>query len=898
MEQLHLTELLDMEILKRIQNSFSDAEGISTGISDENGIALVEHVSNCDFCSKYTKKSAEGLRRCQLCDKRGALAAMEKKAPEIYTCHAGLTDFAAPIMLNGQFLGCFLGGQVLTAPLSREKVKAYAKELGIPPEEYAEAASRIPVFPRDRIERIAKYMYDMGDMVSSMAYKQYLTLQMSGELEREAHMKSDFLANMSHEIRTPMNAVIGMAEMALREELPPIAREYVKQIKASSKTLLALINDILDFSKIESGKMDINLAEYDFFAIMKDVASVIMARIGDKKLEFIVDVVPDIPRQLMGDRIRIQQVILNLVNNAVKFTKEGCICLSVQYEKKSEREIMLKVSVRDTGIGIKQEDMGRLFQSFQQVDSKRNRNIEGTGLGLAISKQLVTLMNGEIGVTSEYGKGSCFFFEIPQLVLDITPSVEVETGQKTAKAAGLLCDNEYVLRHMKKMLKELQIECISVQNPAELEALEADGAEFLFMESACYSGRIQEYLEAHPQVTGVLLAGFKEQPGIDLENVLAVRKPIYISELAKILAHEDLYADEDDLEEEDFGFIAPDAEVLIVDDNEVNLIVAEGIISPLQMRVDKAVSGKQAIEMIEKKHYDLILMDHMMPELDGIETTRIIRRFHEDYDDVPIIALTANVMEEMRARFLVEGMNDFVAKPIESRVLVAKIKQWLPAQKQQRLESREMGRGEKQEQTAKRVVIPQLDIDHALQLLGSEELFWQVLKEYFRTIPKKARTIEQYLKAEDWKSYTIETHALKSSSRQIGAMELSELAAQMEQAGKNNDIEFIRAHHRELLERYRAYEPILAKFIKDPEEEKKPKNVYDAEKVLEYLDSMQDAVDNLEMDDMDRIVGLLDQIILKDMEAQCLKKMKEAVEELDVENCEELIKVWRRLIHM
>ena len=898
MEQLHLTELFDMEILQRIQNLFSEIEGISAGISDENGIAVVEHNSNCDFCSKYTKKSPEGLRRCQLCDKRGAQAAMEKKAPQIYTCHAGLTDFAAPIMLNGRFLGCFLGGQVLTKPLSREKVLAYAKELGIPPEEYAEAAARIPVFPRDRIERNAKYMYDMGDMISSMAYKQYLILQMSGELEREAHMKSDFLANMSHEIRTPMNAVIGMAEMALREELSPAAREYIKQIKASSKTLLAIINDILDFSKIDSGKMNINLAEYDFLTIVKDVASVIMTRIGDKKLEFIVDVAPDIPRQLIGDRIRIQQIILNLVNNAVKFTKEGCVNLSIQYERKSEREIMLKVSVQDTGIGIKKEDLGKLFQSFQRVDSKRNSNIEGTGLGLAISRQLVTLMNGEIGVTSEYGKGSCFFFEIPQLVRDITPLAEVKTEQRTVKTAGLLCHNEYVLRHMKKMLKELQTECVWVQNPVELEALEAKGAEFLFMESACYSGRIREYLEAHPRVTGVLLAGFKEQIGVDLENLMAVRKPLYISGLAKILAHEDLYADEGDSEEEDFWFIAPDAEVLIVDDNKVNLIVAEGIISPLQMKVDTAGSGKQAIEMIGKKHYDLILMDHMMPELDGIETTHIIRHFHEDYDNVPIIALTANVMEEMRAKFLAAGMNDFVAKPIESRVLVSKIKQWLPGKKQRRIESREKGRERKQEQAAKRIAIPQLDIDHALQLLGNEELFWQVLKEYARTISKKARTIEQYFKAEDWKNYTIETHALKSSSRQIGAMELSELAAKMEQAGKNNDIEFIRAHHRGLMERYRAYEPILAKYIEDPEEEKKPKTVYDAEKVLEYLDSMQDAVDNLDMDDMERIIGLLDQIILKDMETQCLKKMKEAVEELDAEKCEKLIKVWRQLIRM
>ena len=661
---------------------------------------------------------------------------------------------------------------------------------------------------------------------------------------------------------------------------------------------MAIINDILDFSKIDSGKMNINLAEYDFLTIVKDVASVIMTRIGDKKLEFIVDVAPDIPRQLIGDRIRIQQIILNLVNNAVKFTKEGCVNLSIQYEKKSEREIMLKVSVQDTGIGIKKEDLGKLFQSFQRVDSKRNSNIEGTGLGLAISRQLVTLMNGEIGVTSEYGKGSCFFFEIPQLVRDITPLAEVKTEQRTVKTAGLLCHNEYVLRHMKKMLKELQTECVWVQNPVELEALEAKGAEFLFMESACYSGRIQEYLEVHPRVTGVLLAGFKEQIGVDLENLMAVRKPLYISGLAKILAHEDLYADEGDSEEEDFWFIAPDAKVLIVDDNKVNLIVAEGIISPLQMKVDTVDSGKQAIEMIGKKHYDLILMDHMMPELDGIETTHIIRHFHEEYDNVPIIALTANVMEEMRAKFLAAGMNDFVAKPIESKVLVSKIKQWLPAKKQRRLESREKGRERKQEQAAKRIAIPQLDIDHALQLLGNEELFWQVLKEYARTISKKARTIEQYFKAEDWKNYTIETHALKSSSRQIGAMELSELAAKMEQAGKNNDIEFIRAHHRGLMERYRAYEPILAKYIEDPEEEKKPKTVYDAEKVLEYLDSMQDAVDNLDMDDMERIIGLLDQIILKDMETQCLKKMKEAVEELDAEKCEKLIKVWRQLIRM
>ena len=263
------------------------------------------------------------------------------------------------------------------------------------------------------------------------------------------------------------------------------AHLFALEVLAADDKREHLINDILDFSKIESGKMDINLAEYELFSIVKDISSFIMARIGDKKLEFIVDVAPDIPRQLMGDRIRIQQVILNLANNAVKFTREGCVYLSINYEKKSEREILMKIFVQDTGMGIKKEDMGKLFQSFQQLDSKRNRNIEGTGLGLAISKQLITLMNGKIEVESEYGKGSRFSFEIPQIVLDAAPAIEVSAGQRSAKAVGLLCDNEYVLKNMEKMLQELCMEFFLVERQEDFDILETQGAEFIFMESAC-----------------------------------------------------------------------------------------------------------------------------------------------------------------------------------------------------------------------------------------------------------------------------------------------------------------------------------------------------------------------------------------------------------------------------
>ena len=898
MEKMHLTDLFDMETLQRMQDSVSSALGVSTGISDENGVALTKHISNCEFCHKYTKGSEEGFKRCQQCDKQGAASAMENGGIMLYTCHAGLSDYAVPIIVEGQFLGCIFGGQVLHEPMSEEKVRAYAEELGISPDEYAEAAKKIPIISKEILKNTAEYLYSTTNLLFELAYERYKTLQMSSTIEKEAHMKSDFLANMSHEIRTPMNAVIGMAEMALREELPPAAREYIKQIMTSGKTLLAIINDILDFSKIESGKMDISLAEYEPFAIVKDVASVIMTRIGDKKLEFIVDVAPDIPRQLMGDSIRIRQVIINLVNNAVKFTKVGYVYLSVGYEKVSDRKIMLKVLVEDTGIGIRQEDMGKLFQSFQQLDSKRNRNVEGTGLGLAISKQLVTLMNGTIEVESVYEKGSRFSFEIPQFVINAQPSVEVD--QEASKTVGLFCTNKYMRANMKKMLDQLNVNCLMVEKREDLELLEERNAEFFLieLEDNSYASITNDFMTAHPSMTGVWITRFDEKIKPFQENVIAVPKPLHIMDLAKILDHEDLYSDEYDLEE-NFEFIAPEAEILVVDDNIPNLMVAEGILAPLQMKIDKASSGKQAIEMIEKKHYDLIFMDHMMPELDGIETTRIIRRFHEDYDSVPIIALTANVMEETRAMFLVEGMNDFVAKPIELNVIVSKIKQWLPPEKIQRIESvgeKEEQKQERLKRIAEKIVIPKLDVVSAMKLAGSETLFWQILREYARSISKKTQLIQKHLEEKNWKHYTIEAHALKSFSRQVGATELSDLAAQMEQAGNNNDIDFILAHHEEMLEKYQAYAPILEKYLESPTEAVRLKDTYNGAVVQEMLKSMEEAIDNLDMDIMDEVVKQLDKMELPDNQTQCFLMMEEAVEGLDVETCEKVVAAWKKLL--
>lgn len=466
--------------------------------------------------------------------------------------------------------------------------------------------------------------------------------------------------------------------------------------------------------------------------------------------------------------------------------------------------------------------------------------------------------------------------------------------------AGLFCENTYLKKSMQNMFDQLQVNSVIMKKTEDLKLLEEKGAEFLFIESDCYSKTIYDYMAAHPQTTGVLITGFREKIETNLENVIAVQKPVYVMELAKILAHEDLYGSDNNLSE-NFEFIAPEAEILVVDDNEPNLMVAKGILEPLQMRIDTASSGKQAIEMIEDKHYDLIFMDHMMPELDGIETTRIIRRFHEEYDNVPIIALTANVMEETRSMFLVEGMNDFVAKPIKLDVIVKKIKQWLPAKKIQRLEGAGEEKEEKQERLqrlAEKIVIPKLDVESALKLAGSETLFWQILKEYAKSIPKKTKLLQQYMDEENWKNYTIEAHSLKSFSKQIGALELSELAAKMEKAGNNNDIEFIRTYHSEMLAQYQEFAAILAQYSDGIDDGVKEKEAYDTEKVQALLDNMLVAIENLDMDTMDEVVADLDQVELPEEQKSGFQRLQEATEGMDVETCEAIVLEWKKFTYL
>ena len=900
-ENLQLADFFALESLQQLQDSFFKMTPMAMGFSDENGVGLTVHATKHDFCAKYTKGSAEGARRCRECDEKASWEAAKKGGLYVSRCHNGLIDFVAPICVAGKMLGSFHGGQVLDRAFTEEEVRQKAREFGIDEEEYVEASRKIPIMSREEIQNQAEMILQMANIMSQMAYSRYSMEKESSAIEREANMKSDFLANMSHEIRTPMNAVIGMAEMALREELPPTAREYVNQIKTAGNSLLTIINDILDFSKIESGKMDINMVEYQAPSIINDIVNIISTRIGDKNLELLVDYAPDMPFHIMGDCIRIKQIIMNLANNAVKFTKEGRVEIKIDYDRTGEHEILLKVSVSDTGIGIKKEDIGKLFQSFSQLDSKRNRNIEGTGLGLAISKQLVSLMNGKIAVESEYGKGSTFYFEVPQLVLTEGQSVIIKEKKKII--AGVFTDNPHILSSLQRDIERFGGECITVFLVEQLQELLDKGADFFFIDQPMFGKPVRDFVEEHQEITCVLMTGFKSNVEYHSPNLIVMKKPLYSVNLGIILNHEEFYRDLDPDRQEIFDFVAPEAEILIVDDNEINLTVAEGLIKPLQMRIDTALSGQEAIEKISVKHYDLIFMDHMMPELDGVETTHIIRRLHEEYNDVPIIALTANAVEEVRAMFLVEGMNDFVAKPIEMNVITAKLRQWLPKEKIHKISAEErdaalMVMEEKNGDSRLRELreMDILDVQTALKLLGGEALFWDVLKDYYVAVDKKSRLIAGYYQAQDWKNYIIEVHALKSASRQIGATELSDLAAKLEKAGNEKNLGPIIENTENMLRMYIKLGQQLAPFFANKEEDTKEKGKIAIEELLCLLEKLSAATEELDMDGMEQAAKELSDYAYPEAQQALLEALVSAVEELDVDACAGIIAKWKRFV--
>lgn len=891
--ELTLTQLIEVDMLQKVQDAFSQMTGMAALTTDTEGKAVTRGSNFTEYCMEFTRKSPIGCARCEKCDRYGSERIRETGEETTYVCHSGLVDFSAPITADGKLLGCFIGGQVLYEEPDPDNIRRVAQEIGVEFEPYWAAIKKIPVIPKERIDAAAHSLHMFADVLSALAYSKYATMEAAKEIERAANMKSDFLANMSHEIRTPMNAVIGMAEMALRENLSVEARNYITQIKSSGRSLLNIINDILDFSKIESGKMDIVDSEYEPLSLYNDIASIVETRIGDKRVELLMDVNPTFPRKLCGDSQRVRQILINLANNAVKFTQRGSVTIKIDYDKIDDDYINVKVWVKDTGCGIKQEDLVKIFESFQQVDSKRNRNIEGTGLGLAISRNLLKLMNGSIKVESEYEKGSTFYFEVPQKVVDWQPSIVANDADKVI-AMGYF-RNKYLAKQFYRDANRLGIYSIAIISPDKFgETLRLYNEQckekkiFVFTEEICVDAMIRTYPKQYDNITVVELVGFKSDRRSTESNWRILRKPLSAGSIAMALNGEEYQGTQEDSDAAEFDFTAPEAKILIVDDNSINLTVAEGLLEPLNMKIYAVTSGQDALEQVEKEHFDIIFMDHMMPGLDGVETTRLIRRMHPECNDTAIIALTANVVEGTKDMFLSEGMNDFVAKPIEVRTIVQKVKTWLPIEK--------INKGRKLveynsdgSRLDEEIVIGDLDTYAARKLAGSDRLFFSILKEFYKAIPIKTRLIATHKHNEDWPAYTIEVHALKSASKQIGANRLSDLAADLEKAGNARDIAMIREETDGLIEMYLGLQPILAPFCEEKKEAEEAKIELDKTKVGELLTQMEEALENLDMDGMESTVKELKKYRFDSEGEELVGKLAKAADGLDLDTCAEIV---------
>ncbi|MDR2591563.1 MAG: response regulator [Chitinispirillales bacterium] len=615
--------------------------------------------------------------------------------------------------------------------------------------------------------------------------------------ERSNKAKTNFLAKISHEIRTPMNAIAGMAELILREHISGLVREHALSIRQASGNLMAIINDILDFSKIESGKLEIVETEYQFASLINDVISIIRMRVIDKQIFFTTNIDCDIPGRLIGDEIRMRQILLNLLSNAFKYCDRGFISIHVSSEKASDGEVTMVFDISDSGIGIKPEDHARLFTDFVQLDKVAHKEVEGTGLGLVITKSLCEAMGGSIDVYSVYGEGSTFTVRIPQKFISYERFANVDDpGSKNvliyetrqAYSSSIICS-----------IDNLGVGCTLVSNQSRfLEELNKNKYTHVFVSSFLFESTEKIVRNLGIDITVVLLAEYGEN-AVNKETVKTLEMPVHSISIANLLngAMDVVYAENP---QGGTPFMAPSARVLIVDDLITNLRVAEGLMLPYKMQIDVCQSGAEAIEQVRGKPYDIVFMDHMMPEMDGIEAAQKIRDLGGDeYKRLPIVALTANAVSGVREMFLQNGFNDFLAKPIEMMKLNAILDAWLPAEKKMPYVA------EDGDAYAPAFEIPGIDVSSGVQMTGGNERnYLRALSAFYKDGTDKLSQLSESFERGDTKAYAACAHAVKGAGASVGAVKLSSFAKALELAAKNENLNYIKNNHETFMDEFKT----------------------------------------------------------------------------------------------
>jgi len=673
--------------------------------------------------------------------------------------------------------------------------------------------------------------------------------------------KSLFLARMSHEIRTPMNVIVGLSRLISLEksQLPPKTLRYAAEIHHAANNLLAIINDVLDLSKVESGKLEIIKVSFTLSSLLEDVTSIIHNRVFDKGLQFVSFVDAQLPNSLVGDVVHIRQILLNILGNAAKYTHEGYIAFDVLGTKLDEKITMFSFVIRDTGVGICMEDQTKLFSDFKQISPETNWNIEGTGLGLSISYELVSQLSGTISMISQPGQGTTFTINIPLIVGNEQPPYAVV--ENPADHYVLIYEPRVLYEQsLIRTLNHLGISYKRVRSVSAFnEELQCDNnVSLIFVASFIYDD-ISKFLSlVYADVNVILLC---ESPELNqLAPFQSAILPINAFHVANFLNN----TSGEIRERSDVTpfFTIATTRLLVVDDNQSNLMVVEGLLAPYECQIDFAMSGQEALSRIRQNRYDLIFMDHMMPEMDGLETTAQIRQLakkkgdDEYYASVPIVALTANAMYGMKEMFLQNGMDAFLPKPIEPKLLNEVLTHWIPKDKQVPVTPKNWHPA-----SSKTILrIPGIDTQAGLSQTGGTLVnYIRMLRILEDELETKLEAMEKALRSNDLETYRIYAHSYKGSLATIGASSLSTRAAVLEASAQNKDRLAIDSHHSIFARELRETVALITEVLSTAKESPNDTEISASERewLCAELVQLKSAIAEMKMQQIDEIMDAL-----------------------------------------